>query len=272
MDCESAREAISARIDGEDPGPFGDALDQHLTSCADCRAWQQRAHAVTRRVRLGGAFLDRDFAPQVLAAVPPAGARQWQPVVLRSVLAALALAQLAVAAPMLFLGHDHDAGVHAAHELGSFNLALAIAFAVGAVRPRLSAGLAWPCAIAAAGLLATAATDLLSGQAIGTDEALHLVAGAGAAALIWQARTGGATTAQPAAATRTGPDRSAMPSAVASILRRADIPPDPPGGAAARLTAPDVAAAAANGPDGTGLQVRRGAGQDEGAGRDESVA
>ena len=51
---------------------------------------------------------------------------------------------------MLLFGHDHDAGVHAAHELGSFDLALAIAFAVGAVRPKLSAGLAWPCAIAAA--------------------------------------------------------------------------------------------------------------------------
>ncbi len=80
--------------------------------------------------------------------------------------------------------------MHAAHELGSFNLALAIAFAVGAVRPRLSAGLAWPCGIAAAGLLVTALADLAGGQAIGADEAQHLVALAGAALLAWQARHG----------------------------------------------------------------------------------
>ena len=74
-------------------------------------------------------------------------------------------------------------------ELGSFDLALAIAFAVGAVRPALSAGLAWPCAIAAAGLAGTAIVDLIAGQTFGADEAQHLVAVAGAVLLCWQART-----------------------------------------------------------------------------------
>jgi hypothetical protein len=41
--------------------------------------------------------------------------------------------------PLLILGHDQGAGTHAAHELGSFDLALAIAFAVGAIRPACSA-------------------------------------------------------------------------------------------------------------------------------------
>ena len=68
----------------------------------------------------------------------------------RGGLVAVALAQLAITVPLLILGHDHDAGAHAAHELGSFDLALAIAFAVGAIRPALSAGLAWPCGAAAA--------------------------------------------------------------------------------------------------------------------------
>ena len=80
------------------------------------------------------------------------------------------------------------AGLHAAHELGSFDLALAIAFAVGAVRPRLSAGLAWPCCVAALGLAGTAVADVAAGRTFGADEALHLVAVAGALLLFWQSR------------------------------------------------------------------------------------
>jgi predicted anti-sigma-YlaC factor YlaD len=198
MQCDTIREALSARIDGEDPGLPDGELNAHLGVCAECRAWQQRAHAVTRRTRLGGAFLGHDLTPAVLAAVSVAPARPRLRLVQRGALIALALAQFAIAAPMLFLGHDHDAGVHAAHELGSFNMALAIAFAVGAARPALSAGLAWVCAFAATGLVATAIADLISGQAIGLDEAQHLVAAAGAALLIWQARATGREIAGPA--------------------------------------------------------------------------
>ena len=72
MQCDRLREAISARIDGEDPGLLDGALDAHLGVCAGCRAWQQRADAVTRRARLGGLFLDHDLTPKVIAAVPVA--------------------------------------------------------------------------------------------------------------------------------------------------------------------------------------------------------
>jgi predicted anti-sigma-YlaC factor YlaD len=75
MECDMAHEAISARIDGEDPGPPPDAVEAHLADCAACRNWQQRAHVVTRRVRIGRPFLDRDLTPVVLAAAGtnPAG-------------------------------------------------------------------------------------------------------------------------------------------------------------------------------------------------------
>ena len=126
------------------------ALEAHLAGCEACRSWQQRAHVMTRRARLGGPFLDHDLTGRVLAAIPPAPARRRLRLALRAALLAAALGQLAVTVPLLILGHDHDAGTHAAHELGSFDLALAIAFAVGAIRPALSAGLAWPCGIAAA--------------------------------------------------------------------------------------------------------------------------
>ncbi|HEX8009265.1 MAG TPA: zf-HC2 domain-containing protein [Trebonia sp.] len=222
MECDSAREAISARIDGEDPGVPADVLEAHIAGCAECLGWQQRAHAVTRRARLGGAFLDHDLTARILAAAPPPPAWQHRRLTLvqRAGLMSVALVQVAITVPLLILGHDHDAGAHAAHELGSFDLALAVAFAVGAIRPALSAGLAWPCGIAAVGLLGTAVADLLSGQTIGADEAQHLIAVAGAVLLFWQARTAsrgpapGAARAvadDPPAAARPGGARSPRP-------------------------------------------------------------
>ena len=233
MECDSIREAVSARIDGEDPGLPAAEIEAHLAGCDACRGWQQRAYTMTRRARLGGAFLEHDLTEQVLAAVPPAPAARGRRLGRRAGLIAVALAQLAVTVPLLILGHDHDAGAHAAHELGSFDLALAIAFAVGAIRPALSAGLAWPCGIAAAGLMGTAIIDVIGGQAFGADEAQHLIAVAGAALLFWQARNvGGGTSGSVTAAV--GPTQSAS---VAVTARSWGQPESPQDG-----TAPDTAA------------------------------
>jgi predicted anti-sigma-YlaC factor YlaD len=264
MDCDRAREAISATIDGADPGLPDTVLETHLADCAACREWQQRAHLVTRRTRLGGAFLDHDLAPRVLAALPAAAVPWWRNrAARRGALLLLALGQLAIAVPML-LGHDHDAGVHAAHELGSFNLALAVAFAVGAFRPQLSAGLAWPCGIAALGLAVTAIADLFSGQALGADEAMHLVALAGAALLAWQSRLPEVRSAVPALAAGAGPEHPRQAAEESGAVAWDDVP-QPPDGHAARLTAPDIAAQAAERPAHAPPAQAGGA-------RDESVA
>jgi predicted anti-sigma-YlaC factor YlaD len=248
MDCDTIRVAISTQIDGEVPWLPADVLETHLAGCPDCRDWQRRAHTVTRRVRLGGAFLDHDLTPGVLAAVPVARDRGRLRLARRCLLIALALAQVAIAVPML-LGHDREAGVHAAHELGSFNLALAIAFAVGAIRPRLSAGLAWPCAIAAGGLVTTAVIDLIGGQAIGADEAQHLVALAGAALLVWQSRERDIESAAPAIAGGEGPVVTPADRDEAAPVARLDRAAGHPwGGDAARTTTPAVAAQAMSAP------------------------
>src|SRR5262249_51624364 len=70
MNCDIARGAIPARIDGEGPGLPDDALAAHLRTCDACRDWQERAHALTRRARLGGPFLDHDLTGTVLASAP----------------------------------------------------------------------------------------------------------------------------------------------------------------------------------------------------------
>jgi hypothetical protein len=197
---------------------------------------------MTRRARLGGSFLEHDLTARVLAAVPPVPAGRPRRLGQRAGLIAVALAQLAVTVPLLILGHDHDAGTHAAHELGSFDLALAIAFAVGAIRPALSAGLAWPCGIAAAGLMGTAVIDLIGGQTFGADEAQHLIAVAGAALLFWQARTVRAETSGPAIAAFEPPASAPAGGAVQAVALRSGMPPASPDTGAARSTAPDTAA------------------------------
>jgi predicted anti-sigma-YlaC factor YlaD len=267
MDCDRAREAISARIDGEDPGVPDGALEEHLAGCAGCRGWQQRAHAMTRRARLGGPYLDRDLTGQVLAAVPPALADRRLRLTQRVALLVVALGQLAITVPLLILGHDQGAGTHAAHELGSFDLALAIAFIVGAIRPALSAGLAWPCNIAAAGLVGTAIVDMIGGQTVGADEAQHLIAAVGALLLLWQARTVSPRTADAGAGAVTDRPLAAPRSPAPGAASLPEGSPRSSGGDAARLTAPDTAhatsaaalpdaaviLATAQGQDGTGL-------------------
>jgi predicted anti-sigma-YlaC factor YlaD len=248
MECDRAREAISALIDGEDAGVPDGALEAHLADCEGCRSWQQRAHVMTRRARLGGLFLDRDLTGHVLAAVPAAPARRPMKLAVRGALLAVALAQLAVTVPLLIMGHDHDAGTHAAHELGSFDLALAIAFAVGAIRPALSAGLAWPCCIAAGSLVGTAIVDMIGGQTVGADEAQHLIAAAGALLLLWQARTAGTRTSDAGAAGATDDWPQAAPhSPAVSAVARFNGPPQAPSDGAASLIAPDAAQVAAAG-------------------------
>jgi predicted anti-sigma-YlaC factor YlaD len=184
MDCTTIREAVSAMLDGEDLGLPRLAVDRHLAACHDCATWRDQAHELTRRARLTGPYLERDLIP-ALTTPAPRRRPEWT----RPALAVTAVIQLAVTVPLLLFGHDHGAGAHPAHELGSFDLALAIAFAIGAVRPRLSAGLAWPSCVAAIGLAGTAVADMVAGQTPGLDEAQHLVVVAGALLLLWQARS-----------------------------------------------------------------------------------
>lgn len=184
MECARVREAISARLDGEDAGVGPPELVAHLAGCPACRAWQDAAHALTRRTRLGGVLPDRELSVPVLAAASvPSGVSSRS---VRAVLLLAATAQLALGVLLLVSG-EPGAGQHAGHELASFDLALAAAFFVGGLRPRWSAGLVWPVGVAAGGLVLTAVADLLRGATLGLDEAPHLVAVVGALALAWQA-------------------------------------------------------------------------------------
>ncbi|WP_432978344.1 zf-HC2 domain-containing protein [Dactylosporangium sp. CA-233914] len=168
MECEQYREALSARLDGEDE-PIEPALvDAHLAACAPCREWEREARSVTRLVRL-----------QPMTATPPpaesllAGFRAPSPrrprrlvLVLRVLLGAFGAAQfvlgIAQAATAASTNHLHGAG-HVFHESAAWNVAIGAGFAWIATRRATPAG-ALPMLTAFVALLALlSASDLMNG-------------------------------------------------------------------------------------------------------------
>lgn len=147
MTCSSFREALSAQLDGEPGGIAQRWVDEHLAGCAACRVWQEAAAEVTRRARLAPVPVVPDVTRAVLERLPQAAAREsgrrrvWVSSALRLGLLAVGGGQLALALPPLVAGAaTMSAPVHVAHESGAWNLAVAIAFFVVGVFPRLAAG------------------------------------------------------------------------------------------------------------------------------------
>ena len=178
MNCETAREAISALLDGEAPGVHLALLEAHLAQCAACRAWREDAHEITRRARVTVARPAPPPWEALVASLPLGGERQrwWRSRALtRGALVVVALGQLAVTVPALILGSDHDAPLHVAHEMGSFDMALAVGFLVAAWRPVRAQGMRALVGVAALLLALTAVIDLVAGRTTPSDEAPHLI-------------------------------------------------------------------------------------------------
>jgi len=181
MDCETARSALSARLDGESllvPWP---TLERHLSACPSCRDWQEDAHAVTRRVRLAGIPVAPAVPNAMLRTLVVTRARfprQRDGLVLRAALVLIALAQLVVTIPALVLGRG-DGPAHVAHEMGSFELALAVGLLVAAWRPERAPGMRPIVGVAAVLLVLTAVIDLAAGRASPGSEAPDLLVLAG---------------------------------------------------------------------------------------------
>jgi predicted anti-sigma-YlaC factor YlaD len=88
---------------------------------------------------------------------------------------ALAVVQIILAVPAVFLGRDAGAPVHIAREVGSFDFALAVGFLFVAWRPARADGLL-PLMAALVGCLAlTTAIDLADGVARLLGESAHLL-------------------------------------------------------------------------------------------------
>jgi predicted anti-sigma-YlaC factor YlaD len=176
--CETAREAVSALLDDEEPEVEPRSLDEHLQTCADCRRWRSAAHEVTRNARLEPARPVTVPSDELVAAVlahsrPPR--RPGSVALARAGLVALAAAQTWITVPSLLLGRDHHAPEHIAHEIGAFAMALAVGFLVAAWRPDRARGMRTLVGIVAGLLLVTAALDLIHGRTDFSEEAPHLL-------------------------------------------------------------------------------------------------
>jgi predicted anti-sigma-YlaC factor YlaD len=173
MTCSQARIALSARLDGEDPGTDPAGLADHLDGCAECRAWLAAAERLPAAVAVPAA---PDLTVAVLARLADdraATARRTAAVtaradrVLRLALGTFASVQLLLALPGV-LGVD---GAHPHHEVTAF----AVAFLLAAFRPALARPYA-PVGLVLAGCLALSAVlDLAQGLTTLSHEAGHLM-------------------------------------------------------------------------------------------------
>jgi predicted anti-sigma-YlaC factor YlaD len=183
LECDAAREAMSANMDGETSPIAASWLTEHLVGCAGCRAWYQAAIDIRRRTRLTLVPTVPDLTEQIHRAIAAtetgdaasASASIRTLTIWRSLLAAVAVAQLWFALPILLFARDHDVTTHPAHELGSFDTALACGFLVAAWRPRLARGMRPLVGVIAALLIVTAVIDLLNHRTTLSDEAPHLL-------------------------------------------------------------------------------------------------
>ncbi|MEC3979301.1 zf-HC2 domain-containing protein [Amycolatopsis sp. H20-H5] len=143
MSCETYREALSARIDGE-RGPLPEQqVDLHLTGCPACHRWYEQSLLLRRSMLVRAAPPVPDLTAAILENAPPPR-EKWG---LRIALGTVALVQCGLAFAQLL---GVDTGMHGApggfmqthliNESAAWNLAVGIGLLWAALRTRAAAG------------------------------------------------------------------------------------------------------------------------------------
>ena len=184
MRCDDCRDAISARLDGEDGPGESAAVDAHLATCGSCRAFADDAARVTRLARTRLADEGPDLVPQLLAAwdarqpdpvaVPTRRGRERATDLVRVALGGLAVGQMGLGMAGIVAATDpahHDMTLsgasvaHFSHESAAWNLALGVAFLWVALRGTRTASALVPVLSAFVGVLVVLSVpDLLAGR------------------------------------------------------------------------------------------------------------
>jgi predicted anti-sigma-YlaC factor YlaD len=134
--CDRARESISARLDGEPAAASDVHVAAHLSDCTACRDWQERAHRVTRRVRINTALPEPGQVSRVVGAVRDDRHRRrvrrhW--VAFGTAVAAAGAIQLLATVPLLVMARARTSGGGRVHTRGLVELAIGAGFFVGAL-------------------------------------------------------------------------------------------------------------------------------------------
>lgn len=173
--CDRIREELSARLDGEPSALAETEISGHLDGCVGCTAWLDAAQQLRTLPTPATPDLTGSILTAVRADEARRGAQRTRALSTRWALALLSLVQLAISGPVLLFGHDHTAPIHVAHEVGSFDAALAIGLLLAAIKPRFAAGMLPLVAAITGMLLITAASDVVTGRTLVSSEAPHLL-------------------------------------------------------------------------------------------------
>lgn len=183
MDCSAYQDEFSALLDGEEPMLATGVLDAHIGRCSGCSAWAHAAAQLHRITRVAPAPEVPDLVVPILAtvierqrvldaSVVDAGTYAR---VSRLGLVAIAIAEVVAAVPALF-GSGAGSSVHAAHELGSLDLALGVGFLFAAFRPALAKGMLPLVAALVVALCGVTIADVVASHAGWRPESVHLLA------------------------------------------------------------------------------------------------
>lgn len=182
MECDIAREALSARLDDEDAAAVdvtpGD-VDTHLAGCVACTAWYRRAAHLDRLVRVAPADEPGpDPSGAVLSQVVLPRRGRWR-LPLAAALIAVAIAQLTIGMSSLFtppwgLPTGMATSQHMEHESAAFNLAFGVVLLLVGLNTRRAATQV-PVLASFVGVLAAASVfDLVDGAVDWARLATHL--------------------------------------------------------------------------------------------------
>ncbi|WP_173164883.1 zf-HC2 domain-containing protein [Phytohabitans suffuscus] len=170
MGCDEFREALSARLDGEDGPAERAATDAHLAGCAACRRWFDAAAQVTRMVRTSVVTHEVRVGDEVLDAAPGRG-RARVIAAVRVALGALGVVQFLLGAAQIggFAAgrHLHTFGVgpdHLWHESAAWNVAIGAGFAWIALTKGPGSGLIPTLTAFVAALSLLTASDVIAGR------------------------------------------------------------------------------------------------------------
>ena len=214
MRCDVAREALSARLDGEDPDVLAYELDAHLGSCRRCRVWLIGAAAQTRQLAAFEAGHAPDLTDQIMATAGFVGAPRYRRLMAalhsgwrRCGLIGVGVFQVAIAAAQISgvdfgmlsaSGHGATTGAHLMHESTAWLFALGLTMVVAGVWTVAAVGVAAIVSVYSAALTSYVLFDAFRGEVTAARIASHvpLVIGTVFALLVARDRGGARTFSQ----------------------------------------------------------------------------
>jgi predicted anti-sigma-YlaC factor YlaD len=173
------REAISAMLDGEDPGVDPSDVIRHVEGCWSCRSFRSAAMEMTAEGKMK-ADVTVDRTPEIVAAMTASAG--WRSDAVRGVLVGLGLLELVTGLATL-IGGGGGSG-HLSRELGAFGVAVGVGVLSAAVRPSRLAGLLPVVGVLAAISMVVGVVDVAAGVTTLGGELHHLIELV-AVALLW---------------------------------------------------------------------------------------